>query len=130
MYTGVIITHGTMAQCLVGTLSKIAGSDFSLLSVSNEGKDPDSVVDHLGDIVKLPSGEPLFLFSEFIGGSTWFAANKFAQMRKNTFVLSGVNLPMLISFVTKQKNATPEKLAKTIEEDANRGISLKYYGED
>jgi mannose/fructose-specific phosphotransferase system component IIA len=126
-YQGVIITHGTMASCLVKTLYKITGTDAPLEAVSNEGKAPEEIVNAL--LKKYPEDDelPLFVFSEFKGGSTWFAAHKFANMRKNIFVFSGVNLPMLISFVTKQQNYSPIELADVILADSLRGITMKYY---
>ena len=129
MLNGIIITHGTMGDCLIRTLGKITGIDSPLIAVSNEGKDPDTVVADLEKADQVPENEPLFLFSEFVGGSTWFAANKYANMRRFTYVLTGVNLPMLISFVTKQDSLSPGELAERIKEDANRGITLKWYGD-
>ena len=128
MYPGIVITHGNMAQCLVRTLEKVTGHPVGLHPVSNEGKDPDGVVSEIKEI-EIDPESPIFIFSEFVGGSTWFAANKYANERKNAFVLTGVNLPMLISFATKQEDTPAEELAKMLENDANRGITLKHYPE-
>ena len=129
MYKGIIITHGTMASCLVRTLKKISGIKTPIEAVSNEGKTADQIVDDL--LIRYPVGEdtPLFVFSEFKGGSTWFAANKFANLRKNVFVFTGVNLPMLISFETKQDELDAEQLAEAVFQDGNRGITRQFYGE-
>ena len=128
MYKGIIITHGTMATCLVRTLNKISGKEAPLEAVSNEGKTADQIVDEL--LIRYPADEdmPLFVFSEFKGGSTWFAANKLANLRKNVFVFTGVNLPMLISFETKQDELDPEQLAEAVFLDGNRGITRQFYG--
>ena len=127
MYTGIIVTHGTMAQCLIRTLEKVTGGPLNLYPFSNEGKDPDGVVNEIKEKINIDPEIPQFVFCEFVGGSTWFAANKYANERKNTFVLTGVNLPMLISFATKQNDIPPEELANLLQVDANRGITLRHY---
>jgi HPr kinase/phosphorylase len=98
MLNAFIITHGTMAQCVIRTVSKITGIEEGLTDFSNDGKDTDSLVQEMLAHPLAKGNQLLFLFSEFKGGSTWFAANKFSHIRGNTVVLTGVNIPMLIAF--------------------------------
>jgi mannose/fructose-specific phosphotransferase system component IIA len=130
MLNAFIITHGTMAQCVIRTVSKITGIEEGLTDFSNDGKDTDSLVQEMLVHPLAKGNQLLFLFSEFKGGSTWFAANKFSHVRGNTVVLTGVNIPMLIAFLTKQNDHEPAVLAQMLVDDGIRGITLQSYTGD
>jgi mannose/fructose-specific phosphotransferase system component IIA len=128
-YPGIIITHGNMGQCLIGTLARITGENQDLLFLSNEGRDADDLVETLGDMSQPFAGQPLFIFTEIRGGSTWFAARKVARQRGLCAILTGVNLPMLVSFVSKRMVLAPTELQEKMIDDAQRGIALEVFGD-
>jgi mannose/fructose-specific phosphotransferase system component IIA len=48
-----------------------------------------------------------------------------ARNKSNYYVLSGVNLPMVLSFLTKKDNLGIRELTDIMEKDGHRGIFLE-----
>jgi mannose/fructose-specific phosphotransferase system component IIA len=59
------------------------------------------------------------------GGNCWAIASLISRNEADYHVVSGVNLPMILSFLTKKDQLTVEELAETIEKDGHRGILLE-----
>ncbi|MDP6669754.1 MAG: hypothetical protein QF492_07610, partial [Candidatus Krumholzibacteria bacterium] len=63
-------------------------------------------------------GEDTFLFTDYFGGSCASACLENARRRKNLPVVSGVNLPMLLYFLSHRKEMEARDLLKGL---LNRG---------
>ena len=95
---GVLVAHGTMASGLVDAVRHITGTGpDTLVPVSNSGLAPDVLAEHVRDA----AGQgPNIIFTDLPSGSCGFAARLLARDRPDSVVVCGVNLPMLLDFVT------------------------------
>ncbi|MBN1971599.1 MAG: hypothetical protein JXR48_12565 [Candidatus Delongbacteria bacterium] len=116
----IIFTHGTLGKILLETALLISGeSKFNILTISNTGLD-------LKDAVKLldssfTDDEDVIVLTDFPGGSC-FMASKIVSKTRKLYTICGVNLSMIISFITKQNSYTIDELNGVIKNDGHRAI--------
>lgn len=122
MVTGILICHGQLAFELIRTVEKILGPADSLLPFSNEGLSPKTLYDKVMDTLAAKNVEQAVIMVDLRGGSCWMAAKMINKERPTSRVLSGVNVPMLVSFLTKHKQLSFNELVETIEADTHRGV--------
>jgi len=123
MIPGIIVSHGKLAEELKAALELIIGPSRKLHSISNEGLEPDSLAESISR--HFPEKQPVFIFTDIRGGSCWRAAMIAAKAHEQIRVFSGVNLPMLVSFITKRSQLPAAELLEVILEDTQRGIVLE-----
>ena len=103
MVGAVIFTHGELGHGLLDALSSITGEQDSLIVISIEG---DSVMDDGQAMVseaigKVDSGDGVIIFTDMLGGTPSNLALPFLNNDKIE-IFMGVNLPLLIKFVSKR----------------------------
>ncbi|MEO8138402.1 MAG: PTS mannose transporter subunit IID [Gemmatimonadota bacterium] len=94
---GVVVAHGVLAAALVGEAERISGERGVLAAVSNSECGPEDIERRLADAV---GAGPAVIFVDMPCGSCFFAAMKTARNRSDIRVVTGVNLPMLLDFVS------------------------------
>jgi PTS system mannose-specific IIA component len=123
---GIVICHKTLAMELVNTAHSILGYTDDLISFTNEKLTTEEAVKQVFEhLKKVNYPEAVILMTDMRGGNCWTIAQMVARDHENFFVLSGVNLPMILSFLTKKEQMSTRKLAETMDEDAHRGIVLE-----
>jgi PTS system mannose-specific IIA component len=122
---GIIIAHAELARGFLATVEAIIGPQEDLVAISNR----DYSREELDTLIKkyLDDGMPTVFFTDFAAGSTYavarLAINSYCRPGQSLCdAVSGVNLPMLLSFVTKRKNLTFPALVETLRQDGHRGI--------
>jgi mannose PTS system EIIA component len=111
---GVVVAHGDLARGLLSAVYRIAGEDQVLVAVSNEGLSPEAIRERLDQVL----GEgPAVVFTDLREGSCGMVARKVCLGRENRALITGVNLPMLLDFVT-QRQLPLDQLARRL---ADRG---------
>lgn len=123
MIPGIIVSHGKLAAELKTAIELIVGPSRKLHAISNEGLEPDSLAESIRK--HFPEDQPVFIFTDLRGGSCWRAAMIAAKAHENIRVFAGVNMPMLVSFITKRSQFSAAELLEVVLEDANRGIILE-----
>ena len=116
MVKAVIIGHGQLAQICLDTLSNIIGELNNCIIISNEGLSQTALRNLIANTVE-PENETI-IFVDFFGSN--LTASKIAG--KGAIIISGFNVPMLISFFTKRDRLPFDKLVETVIEDGIRGI--------
>ena len=125
MVTGIVVTHGMLAQELLQTARKIFFGDFSdCYAVSNITKSPTVLSDELSSLISACREEPCLVFVDFFGGSCSYACLKLLDTHKNIQVISGVNLPMLLAFLNKREEVPFEHLSREIVERGRTSIQV------
>ncbi len=114
----IIFTHGNLGQSLLDTVSLIIPFDFEIKVISNRGLDLKGSVKLLESAIR--EGDN-FLFTDFPGGSC-FMASKLLSKSRTIFTVSGVNISMIVSFITKYKTNSSEELLEIIKNDGKRAI--------
>lgn len=94
--TGVVVSHGEVAQALVAAVEQISGVRGALVAVTNTGCDRGRIAQRIGDAV---GDRPAVVFVDLPSGSCLIAAMQRAREGQGIPVVTGVNLPMLLDFV-------------------------------
>jgi len=99
---GIIVAHGKLGQELLQTVEVIVGRVSDLHALSGSELCDEDVVSAIRKIIAEHEGHRALVFVDYFGGSCCINALKAAHGLKDVKVISGVNLPMLLDFVTKR----------------------------
>ena len=121
MTRAILLTHGTLGEALMTSVESILGPQEEVVILSNKDKAldqiADSIVPHLKDSHSI-------VFVDFCGGSPFMACKSLECPPETTAIVSGVNLPMLLSFFTKRNKLNFAELSQIVKTDGLRGIQL------
>jgi mannose/fructose-specific phosphotransferase system component IIA len=113
-----VVAHGEMATGLVDAVRRISGhGEDALAALSNDGRSPESLRAALETLL---GDGPAVVFTDLQAGSCALAAVSTAR-RRNTLVLCGANLPMLLDFVFN-RNLPLDVLAERLVAKGREGI--------
>ncbi len=132
MKQAVIITHGPIGAALIEAAQCILGVDEGLYSINVTGMSLNEINDRLSAIINMPDekSEGIVVMACLKGGSCWNVSAGIAVNKSKVRVISGVNLPMLLSFMTKKDLFPLDKLVDELEKDGVRGIIKLEPGEN
>lgn len=122
MIEGIIICHGRLAFELIKTVKKILGSVRGLYPFSNNLIAPEVLYHQLVELVKGSNTVNFVIMVDLRGGNCWKVAKMLQREFPGMKLLSGVNVPMLISFLTKRDKSSLSDLAEILERDTHRGV--------
>lgn len=109
---GVVVAHGAMAVGLVDAVRAIAGiSEDVLVPVSNRGLAPQAIADAVRDAT---GGRPSIVFTDLPSGSCGSAARMLIRDTTGVAVVCGVNLAMLLDFVTHREMNVADLLDRLV----------------
>lgn len=117
---GIVVAHAALAAGLVEAVRAITGDEQTLTPVSNDGCDRETLAKRVAAAV---GDGPCVVFVDLPGGSCFVAAARMMRERGAFTVVSGVNLPMLVEFVTRQ-DADPERAGERAVESGGRAIRV------
>ena len=123
MVKALIVGHLDIGESLLRTVKSISGSAEQIYSVSNQGLSTNEIVERINEICSGVNDHEFIIFVDVYGGSCWRAA-MIAQI-KNSHIITGLNLPMLLSFINKRDSYPFDELPSVIETDGKRGITLQ-----
>jgi mannose/fructose-specific phosphotransferase system component IIA len=124
MITGIIVTHGLLAEELLQTAKRIFGEFSDCHAVTNISKSPQALSDELASIISACGEEPCIVFVDFFGGSCSYACMKLLGSFTNIRVISGVNLPMVLAFLNKRGDMPFDLLYQEILEKGRASIRM------
>jgi mannose/fructose-specific phosphotransferase system component IIA len=109
---GVLVAHGEMALGLSDAVRSITGvGTDALVPLSNRGLAPAA----LARALEAEAGKgPTILFTDLPSGSCGVAARMLAHGSPDVVVICGVNLPMLLDFVTHRELPIAELAARLV----------------
>jgi len=122
MFNCLVITHGGIAQAVIDAASRITGEMEGIHTFSCDGLRLRDMRERILDVADTIS-DGLFILVCVRGGSVWNAAVSVANEKDDVEVISGLNLAMLLSFITKREQLTFSKLKEALLEDGRRGVS-------
>lgn len=127
----VLITHGTLSQVLVETVSMIMGPQADLTAITFSARESVETLRQKALDAIAPYRETgCLIMTDVLGGS---ATNICVELLKtdNIRVLTGVNLPMVMEAANHRATADVTALAQRAREGAMRGIiDLKAFYEE
>ena len=125
MRIGVVICHGKLAFELCHTVERILGQVEGIAPFSNDGLSPETLYVQILSHLQAQKAEEIFLMVDLRGGNCWRIGKMLARQFPHARLLSGVNVPMLVSFLTKREKLGFAELADVVARDAVRGIVLE-----
>ncbi|MBN2790025.1 MAG: hypothetical protein JXR69_07535 [Candidatus Delongbacteria bacterium] len=120
----IIISHGELGKELLNIAKKIVGN-FSpefISTISNKDLSLQDIIKMIEDITKSDPDSFYILATDFPGGSCFIASRKVSSSSDRIVTVSGINISMILSFLTKRNNYSGKELAEVIKTDGNRAI--------
>ena len=124
MIGGIVLTHGIIGNALIDAAKSILGEVDHIHDISTTGLSLDSINSRLKETIATQNwGDGTIIMVSLMGGSCWNAGVALARQQPNIEVVSGVNLMMLISFLSKRDRHSLTALSEIIKQDGIRGIT-------
>lgn len=121
----IILSHGKIAEAILEACNRIAGESELVFALNCEGRSPKALRDALAHLIESENlRDGLFIFVSLKGGSCWNAAARIVKEFDRVHLLSGLNLPVILSFILKRDKFSFEELGEVLVKDAVRGIDL------
>ena len=111
----VLVSHGELAQGMMSSLEMIAGKQPHVTAMSAYMQDsPDITKTLLSMASELGEGDEMVIVTDLLGGSV---NNEASQLRTipNTFVVSGMNLGLVLSLALSDVKDTVAMIKESIE---------------
>lgn len=123
MVSGILFTHGNIGQALLHTAEGIIGKQENIEVLSNEGCSGTAMEDALNEILlKENFQDGTVVFVDLARGSCWVAVERMRKENKKVYLISGVNLPMLLRFFYKRDSLDLPALVENLCEGGTAGI--------
>lgn len=110
---GIVLAHGDLAAALVGAVELITGRGGRLAPLSNRGLGAAEIEELLRATVASTGAR--VIFTDLPAGSCNFAAFRLLKERGDIIVITGVNLPALLQFATRDDVPPEEAAAAAVE---------------
>lgn len=125
MVGAVIIAHSFIGKELIATAEYIVGKIKGITAVSIDFKmNAFEARKTISEAIKqIDQGDGILIFTDLFGGSPSNIAFSFLNKEKIE-VITGVNLPMILTFWNKRKNKNSEELAKLVQLSGIRNIVI------
>ena len=125
MIGGIIVSHGKLAEELLNVLSIILGDVVNMEAISigwyDDVEESRKKINQCLKMVNQKSG--VLIFTDMFGGTP--SNLSFSFLKNNRIeIITGVNLPMLIKFVSFQRSNNLKEVAKKVVEQGKRNIHL------
>jgi PTS system mannose-specific IIA component len=125
MIGGIIVSHGRLAEELLNALTIILGEAPNIEAISigwyDDVEDSKKKISQCLKSVDQKNG--VIIFTDMFGGTP--SNLSFSFLRDNQVeIITGINLPMLIKFVSLQRSNNLRDVAKKVVEQGKKNIHL------
>jgi PTS system mannose-specific IIA component len=125
MIGGIIVSHGKLAEELLNALTIILGEVANMEAISigwyDDVEDSRRKINQSLKRVNQKNG--VLIFTDMFGGTP--SNLSFSFLKDDTIeIITGVNLPMLIKFVSLQRSNKLKEVAKKVVEQGKKNIHL------
>ncbi len=121
---GILVTHGGLARELIQTAEYIIGEIPFCYAISNKDLGDEALIARIRGIIEKASPSFVFLFVDYFGSSCSMNCTRAARGMKNVVVISGVNLPILLDFVTKRGTMSPEEIVRNLVKRGQESVKV------
>lgn len=125
----IVLTHGAFAQGIVQSCEFLMGTleNIKCMSITLEDDFTD-LANRLKDLIEsFHNNYPTVIVTDIPGGSTTQIALKISEGKDNIFILTGLNLALLISLITANLTNNHEinlNLLKTVVHEGQMSLML------
>ena len=120
-----VVTHGRLAEALISSVQFLAGNLEKVKGVSHWPKDRESQIkDRIRrKVAELDDGDGVVILTDILGGTpTNLSLSCFEN--ENVHVVTGVNLPMLLTLSSYQKGKSLGEVSRLVKKAGRRSITL------
>ena len=125
MIGGIIVSHGKLAEELLNALTIILGEVVNMEAISigwyDDVEDSKSKINH--SLKRVDQKNGVLIFTDMFGGTPSNLSFSFLKDDRIE-IITGVNLPMLIKFVSLQRSNKLKEVAQTVVEQGKKNIHL------
>jgi len=125
MIGGIIVSHGKLGEELLNALTSILGEAPNIEAISigwyDDVDESKKRINQSLKRVKQKSGA--VIFTDMFGGTPSNLSYSFLQ-ENQVEIITGVNLPMLIKFVSLQRSNNLKEVARKVVEQGKKNIHL------
>jgi PTS system mannose-specific IIA component/fructoselysine and glucoselysine-specific PTS system IIA component len=125
MTRAILICHGQLAFDFHSNLKKLYGEVPDILTFSNELLAPEVLYKNVVEKINENKNFSFIIMVDLKGGNCWKIGKMLTKEFPKIRLLSGVNVPMLVSFANKKESISFDELVEVLEKDAHRGIVLE-----
>jgi PTS system mannose-specific IIA component len=125
MIGGIIVSHGKLGEELLNALTIILGEAPNIEAISIGWYDDveESKRKIIQSLKRVDQKSGVVIFTDMFGGTPSNLSFTF-QKDGQVEIITGVNLPMLIKFVSLQRSNTLKDVAKKVVEQGKKNIHL------
>ncbi|MGB7296621.1 MAG: PTS sugar transporter subunit IIA [Candidatus Aminicenantales bacterium] len=125
MIGGIIVSHGRLAEELLNALTIILGEAPNIEAISigwyDDAEDSKKKISQ--SLKRVDQKNGVVIFTDMFGGTP--SNLSFSFLRDNQVeIITGVNLPMLIKFVSLQRSNNLKDVSKKVVEQGKKNIHL------
>lgn len=118
----ILVGHADFARSLLSVAEVIVGPVKDIPCLSNDGRSPDQLAtDIRAELERL--GLPLLLLVDVTNGSCFAAARRATRGRSGAHLLTGVNLPLLLTFLQCRDRMAAEELVTHVLDRGRAGLA-------
>ncbi|MFH1378944.1 MAG: PTS sugar transporter subunit IIA [bacterium] len=118
----ILVTHGKMGEGLLKAAETMVGKQDMLGIVSITPHDSLAEISKSCSemYTKFEQGEGVLILTDILGGTSCNASLQL--VKKKTAILTGVNLPMLITALVHRKHRNLKELSRKVLEDGHKAL--------
>lgn len=118
MNFGIIIcTHGSTGVEMLNSVRMITGIEDGLEAIEfKDDNSPEDVLESYNRAIKNLNKDNYIILTDIKGGTPFNCAARIAMQNNNCNVLTGVNIPMIISLVLDSSDSIEETINNSLEE--------------
>ena len=122
MILALLVTHGNLASGLKDAVEQMLGEQEGFLTLSNSGLAGKDLIEKINRILEEQKHPSTVLFTDIYGGSCWRSSRFVASQNPKVALVTGVNLPMLLTFFTNRHKLDFDQLLAKVVQMGEEGI--------
>jgi mannose/fructose-specific phosphotransferase system component IIA len=119
-----LVTHGELGAELAATAEAVVGVRGLLAALSNDGHTATSLRDRIGHWLATRPGPALVFVDEASGSCGVAAAAAAAAHAEVTWVVGGVNIAMLVAYLSGCSHLPPDRLVDKVLDRGRSAVRL------
>lgn len=124
LVAGIIVAHGELAAELLKTAEVVVGKVENLFPISGSSLTDEDIVARIKEIISRYTDGKVLIFVDYFGSSCCTNSIKAAHGLENAKVVSGVNLPIILDFITKRELYDFDVMIRHIIERGRESVRL------
>ncbi|QIO84630.1 PTS sugar transporter subunit IIA [Pediococcus acidilactici] len=112
----ILASHGALAKGMKDTLDMIVGNQVSIQAYSAYDEENVDFASDISQQITREVNEQFIIVTDVMGGSVNNAMTELVLRYKNVFLITGMNLPFILSLVTYTKQINNDAINKLVTE--------------